>query len=78
MSTRRLLLLALLGIVLFALFGHSIGTGGYWNLNIPYPTGVTTNSAAILPGTDGKPYNGSGNPTGTYVGRDWTAQPFGG
>lgn len=78
MSTRTLLLLALVGIVLFGLFGHSRGKTGYWNLNIPYPAGVTTNAADVSPGVDGRPWNGSGLPMGQYVGHDWTAQPFGG
>ena len=66
MNVKTLLLLALVGIVLFMLFGHSLR--GYWNLNIPYPAGVTTNPADVAPGTDGRPWNGSGYPMGTFVG----------
>ena len=76
MSIRTLLLLAVVGIVLFMLFGHT--NQGFWNLNIPYPAGVTTNAADVMPGQTGRPWNGSGLPPGQYVGNDWTAQPFGG
>lgn len=77
MSTKTLLLLALVGLVLFALFGHSLGTTRLWNMNIPYPTGQTTNAADLLPGTEGRPWNGSGLPENTYTGHDWSSQPFG-
>ena len=64
---RTILLIAVVGIVLFLLFGHS-NQPGLWNMNIPYPAGVTTNPADVLPGQDGRPFNGSGFPQGTYVG----------
>lgn len=67
-SYGMLLIIAVVGIVLFLLFGHGLGTTGLWNMNIPYPAGVTTNPADVQPGTDGRPFNGSGYPTGTYVG----------
>jgi len=68
MSYKTLLWLAVIGVVLFMLFGHTLGKSGYWNLNIPYPAGVTTNPADVQPGTDGRPWNGSGYPMGTFVG----------
>ena len=67
-SYKTIFWLAVIGIVLFMLFGHSLGKSGYWNLNIPYPAGVTTNPADVQPGVDGRPWNGSGYPMGTFVG----------
>ena len=67
-SLKTLLWIAIIGVVLFFLFGGRKYNGGYWNLNIPYPAGVTTNPADVLPGTNGRPPDGSGYPLGTYVG----------
>ena len=46
------------------------GFVGIWNKTVQYPAGMTTNAADVS--------YGSGYPDATYVGRDWTAQPFGG
>ena len=68
MSRQTMLVLAVIGIILFACYGHLFSAKGYWNLNIPYPAGVTTNPGDITPGQDGRPSNGSGYPYGVYVG----------
>lgn len=70
MRTRTLFWIVIIGVVLFFLFGHhrfSTGTP-LWNMNIPYPAGVTTNPQDVNPGTDGRPSNESGYPQGTFVG----------
>ena len=68
MARKTLLWIFLIGLVLFFLFGHHMQRGRTWNVDITYPAGEATNAADVS--------YGSGYQPGTYVGHDWTAQPF--
>ena len=51
MSTKPLLMVFLVGLVLFFFYGYWTNHRLYWNQNIKYPAGVTTNAADITWGT---------------------------
>ena len=64
---RDLLIIGL--VILFVAFICVLGGRVLsWTTPPRYDTGVTTNAAEVS--------YGSGYPAGTYVGHDWTVQPF--